>query len=125
MTYVLKQLSAAEIRRIADLSRAMIEDGPSEVRIGELDLDRVFNRTPEEAALADGILALSREKKLELIALTYFGRGDASDEEPEAGVARLSRIFERDSDDEIADKIAEKSPALASYLDNALRKIKA
>ncbi|MGE8325868.1 DUF3775 domain-containing protein [Pseudomonas urmiensis] len=125
MTYVLKQLSAAEIRRIADLSRAMIEDGPSEVRIGELDLDRVFNRTPEEAALADGILALSREKKLELIALTYFGRGDASDEESEAGVARLRRIFQDDSDDDIADKIVEKSPALASYLDNALRKIRA
>lgn len=125
MAYVLKQLSADEIRRIADLSRAMIEDGPSEVRIGELDLDRVFNRTPEEAALADGISALSREKKLELIALTYFGRGDANDEEPEAGVARLRRIFERDLDDEIADKIADKSPALASYLDNALKKIRA
>ncbi|NWL48426.1 hypothetical protein DM819_21795 [Pseudomonas hunanensis] len=121
MSYVLKHLSAAEIRRIADLSRAMIGDGPEETRIADLDLDRVFNRTPEEAALAAGISELSFDKKLELITLTYFGRGDASDEESEAGVARLRRIFERDTEDELVEKTVGKSPALAEYLDNALR----
>ncbi|WP_421555643.1 DUF3775 domain-containing protein [Pseudomonas kitaguniensis] len=125
MTYNLKHLSPIEIRRIADLARAMLEDGPETVRIADIDLERVFHRTPEELELVAGIVPLSREKKLELIALAYFGRGDASDETPEAGIARLRSIFERDEDDEIADKITGKSPALAQYLDNALRKIEA
>jgi hypothetical protein len=101
----------------------MLEDGPESVSIADIDLERVFHRTPEELELAAGIASLSREKKLELIALAYFGRGDVSDEAPEAGIDRLRSIFERDEDDEIADKITGKSPALAQYLDNALRKI--
>lgn len=123
MTYNLKYLSPTEIRRVADLSRAMLEDGPETVHIADMDLERLFHRTPEELELAAGIATLSREKKLELIALTYFGRGDVSDETPEAGINRLRSIFERDEDHEIADKITSKSPALAQYLDNALRKI--
>lgn len=122
MTYKLKHLTPNEIRHIADLSRAMLQDdGPEIAHISELDLERVFNRTPEEFALAGAISPLSREKKLELIALTYFGRGDVSDEAPEAGVARMREIFVRDEDDQIACKISDKSPALAEYLDNALR----
>lgn len=123
MTYELKHLSPSEIRRVADLARAMLEDGPETVSIADIDMERVFHPTPEELELAAGIALLSREKKLELIALAYFGRGDASDEAPEAGIDRLRSIFERDEDDEIADKITGKSPALAQYLDNALRKI--
>ncbi|WP_426248013.1 DUF3775 domain-containing protein [Pseudomonas sp. TWR3-1-1] len=124
MTYKLKHLSSSEIRKIADLSRAMFEDGPEVVHIADIDLERIFHRTAEERELAAAIAPLSREKKLELIALAYYGRGDASDEAPEAGVARLRAIFERDEDDEIADKITGKSPALADYLDNALRQIR-
>lgn len=123
MTYKLKHLSPSEIRRIADLSRAMLEDGPQTVHIADIDLERIFQQSPEELELAAAIAPLSREKKLELIALAYFGRGEASDEAQEAGIARLRSIFERDEDFEIADKIAGKSPALAQYLDNALRQI--
>ena len=122
MTYNLKHLSPDEIRRIADLSRAMLEDGPETVRIADIDLERIFHRTPEELELVAAIAPLV-EKKLELIALAYFGRGDACDETPEAGIARLRAIFERDEDGEIVDKITGKSPALAQYLDIALRQI--
>jgi hypothetical protein len=125
MTYKLKYLTPSEIRRIAELSRAMLEDGPEVVRVTDIDLEWILNRTPEELELAAAIAPLSREKKLELIALAYFGRGDASDEAPEAGVARLRAIFENDEDDDIADKITGKSPALAQYLENALRNIEA
>jgi hypothetical protein len=101
----------------------MLEDGPQTVHIADIDLERIFQQSPEELELAAAIAPLSREKKLELIALAYFGRGDTSDEAPEDGIARLRSIFEHDEDDEIADKITGKSPALAQYLDNALRQI--
>lgn len=125
MTYKLKHLTPNEIRHIADLSRAMHQDDDQEtVLLSEIDVERIFDRTPEELALADAISTLSREKKLELIALTYFGRGDVNDEAPEAGVARLQGLFVRDEDDDIACKISDKSSALADYLDNALKMIR-
>ena len=63
MSYKRKHLTANEIRNIADLSRAMLQDdGPEIVHHSDIDLEKVFNRTPEEFALADAISSLSREK---------------------------------------------------------------
>ena len=125
MTYKLKHLTPNEIRHIADLSRAMYQDdGQETVHLSEIDVERIFDRAPEEVALADAISLLSRGKKLELIALTYFGRGDVNDVAPKAGAARLQRFFVRDKDDDIACKISGKSPALAEYLGSALKVIR-
>lgn len=123
MTYALQHLSQDDIRRISELALAMSEDGEKAGKISDLDMDAIFTQSPEDLALEEAVFEFSREKKLELIALMYFGRGDASDEAHDLGIARLRAIFERTADEEIVRKITEKSPTLASYLDVALLKI--
>lgn len=114
MAYQLQHITENDIRRVAALARQQEPDEVGRVDMDDLAELALADPSPEEVALNGFVDALTREQKLELIGLMYMGRGD------DDNVPRLSAIFEKDADREIARKITEKAPALRTYLESAL-----
>ncbi len=76
---------------------------------------RAYNR--DEKPLADLISALSKDARMELMALIWIGRGDGDEFGEAVEYAR------KNSDDGDVLYIAEKAPALPTYLRNGLKQI--
>jgi hypothetical protein len=119
---MLKHLKESEIQVIIAAAENNNEaHPPSELGITLAQgLDLLDRPDPTRETLEEAIRSLSREARLELMALTWFGRGDSIETDFAGHLAHA----ERDSDDGSVDYIAEKSPALPTYLKAGLDRLK-
>jgi len=120
---MLQHLRAETVDEVIRLARA------NEIPVSEdddgIDLTSLVEvglvMTPTERALLDFLEALSRDEMVELMALTWLGRGSGGEtREDFAGLVQHARIVSEDA----AEYVAGKAP-LADYLEAGIAKLNA
>jgi hypothetical protein len=119
---MLKHLKETEIQAIivaAEHNNAA--HPPSKLGITlEEGLEMLGRPNPTRKVLEETIRSLSQEARSELAALIWFGRGDSIETDFAEHLARAKR----NSDEGDVNYIAEKSPALPTYLRAGLDRLK-
>lgn len=119
MPYTLKHLSTQQLQKLMKLSRATAQERSTGAEgIARNPLEFLLDSSPEEQALEDNIASLSREQKLELMALMQLGNHDGI--HGETCLDRLMEPFNKDSDEHLNIKLANKGKTLSVYLERAM-----
>jgi hypothetical protein len=118
---MLKHLKESEIQAIitaAEHNNAA--HPPSKLGVTLVEgLELLDRPDPTREFLEETIRSLSQEARLELLALTWFGRGDSIETDFAGHLAHAKR----NSNDGNVNYIADKSPALPTYLMAALERL--
>lgn len=118
MPYKLKHLSTQQLQKLMKLSRATAHERSTGAEgIVRNPLDLLLDSSPEEQELEQSIASLSREQKLELMALMQLGNEDSI--HGETCLDRLMEPFSKDSDEHLHIKLTNKGKTLSVYLERA------
>lgn len=117
---MLKSLKIDQVNAIIKAANDLNEKYPptgTAIRGSDITVEEIAAYHTDEKPLADLLSALNKEARMELMALIWVGRGDEDDFGAAVEYAR------RNSDDGDVPYIAEKAPALPTYLRDGLKKV--